>query len=176
MIWRAGSTSSRREAPAGSVRAAIEADLAQIAALFDAVIARGDSYPFEHALDGRAQRDYWFGPGVSSYVWDEGGRVLGVYKLVPNQAGRGGHVANASYLVAPEARGRGLGRRLGEDSLVRARDAGYRAMQFNFVVTTNAAAVRLWQSLGFTIIGTSPGAYRHAQLGFVDAYVMFRTL
>jgi L-amino acid N-acyltransferase YncA len=158
------------------VRAAVLADLEPIERIFRAVIAKGDSYPFEADISAQAVRDYWFAPGVSSYVWQEDGRVLGMYRFVANQVGRGAHVANASYMIAPEAQGRGLGRKLGEDSLVRARAAGFRAMQFNFVVSTNTAAVRLWKSLGFDVVGALPGAFRHEVLGYVDALVMFRDL
>src|SRR5689334_8170042 len=93
----------------------------------------------------------------------------------PNQPGLGSHVANTVFMVSPSARGLGVGRRMGEH-LSEARRLGFRAMQFNFVVSTNEPALRLWQQLGFSIIGTLPGAFRHSQRGFVDAYVMFRTL
>lgn len=104
------------------------------------------------------------------------GRVVGTYVLKPNQPALGSHVANASFMVSPVARGSGVGRSMGEHSLAEARRLGFRAMQFNFVVSTNEAAVRLWQRLGFGIVGTLPGAFRHARLGFVDAYVMFQEL
>jgi ribosomal protein S18 acetylase RimI-like enzyme len=101
---------------------------------------------------------------------------VGTYILRPNRPGLGSHVSNASFMVCPSARGLGVGRAMGEHCLEEARRLGYRAMQFNFVVSTNEAAVKLWQRLGFTIVGTLPGAFRHRTLGFVDAYVMFRTL
>src|SRR6185436_9453208 len=93
----------------------------------------------------------------------------------PNQPGRGAHVANAGFMVAPEARGRGVGRELGEHAIAEARRLGFRAMQFNFVVSTNPA-VRVWRALGFAVVGTLPGAFRHPERGFVDVYVMFREL
>ena len=99
-----------------------------------------------------------------------------MYKLIANRRDRGSHVANASFMVAPASSGRGVGRRMGLHCLREAKRAGFLAMQFNFVVSTNAAAVALWQSLGFAIVGTLPRAFRHAQLGDVDAYVMYRSL
>src|SRR5437870_5184258 len=120
---------------------------------------------------------YWFRPDTHTYVAVSGEQVVvGTYILKPNQPALGSHVANAAFMVSPAARGSGIGRRMGEHALAEARRLGFRAMQFNFVVSTNEAAVRLWQQLGFAIIGTLPGAFRHPQRGFVDAYVMFQTL
>jgi ribosomal protein S18 acetylase RimI-like enzyme len=101
---------------------------------------------------------------------------VGTYILKPNQPALGSHVANAAFMVLPAARGSGVGRGMGEHCLAEGRRLGFRAMQFNFVVSTNEAAVRLWQQLGFHIVGTLAEAFRHSQLGFVDAYVMFRML
>ena len=107
---------------------------------------------------------------------ESGGSIVGTYILKPNQPALGARVANASFMVSLDARGLGVGRRMGEHCLDEARRLGFCAMQFNFVVSTNQAAIRLWQQLGFRITGTLPGAYRHARLGFVDAHVMFREL
>lgn len=101
---------------------------------------------------------------------------MGTYILKANQPGLGSHVANASFMVSSFARGLGAGRRMGEHCLEEARKAGFLAMQFNIVICTNEVAVRLWKQLGFEIVGTVPGAYRHSSLGFVDAHVMFRRL
>jgi ribosomal protein S18 acetylase RimI-like enzyme len=95
---------------------------------------------------------------------------------VANQPGLGSHVANASFMVAPAFHGKGAGRHMGLHCLREARRIGFRAMQFNFVVSTNSAAVALWRRLGFDIVGTLPGAFAHRELGYVDAYVMFRSL
>jgi ribosomal protein S18 acetylase RimI-like enzyme len=99
-----------------------------------------------------------------------------MYKLQPNHVGRGAHVANASYMVSPNAQGVGVGHLLGEHSIGEARRQGYLAMQFNFVVSTNNPAIHLWKRLGFSIVGTLPKAYRHRRLGYVDAYVMYKLL
>ena len=145
--------------------------------IFSVHVAAGESYPFTTATSREAGHAYWLGPGVSSLVALSGSaRVLGMYRLVPNQVGRGRHVANASFMVSPSAQGAGIGRMLGEHSLGEARRQGFLAMQFNHVVSTNTAAVRLWKKLGFSIVGTLPKAYRHKRLGYVDAYVMYQLL
>ncbi|HVJ62666.1 MAG TPA: GNAT family N-acetyltransferase [Tahibacter sp.] len=158
------------------IRPVCAADADALWEIFREVAAGGDTYVFDADKTREFADAYWFGPGVSAWVAVEDGRVLGVYKIVANQRDRGAHVANASYMVGATARGRGLGAALGRHSLEQARALGYAAMQFNFVVSTNTAAVTLWQRLGFAIVGTLPGAYRHEQLGFVDAYVMYRSL
>ena len=119
---------------------------------------------------------YWFRAGTRTYVALSDDQIVGTYVLRPNRPGLGSHVANASFMVSPTARGIGIGRAMGEHCLAEARALGYCAMQFNFVVSTNEAAVRLWERLGFRIVGRLPGAFRHLTKGFVDAYVMFRSL
>lgn len=105
-----------------------------------------------------------------------GAGICGMYKLGANYPGRGGHVASATYVVAPAVQGRGIGRAMVDHSLSQARSEGYLAMQFNFVVSTNVPAVGLYEKLGFAVVGMLPGAFRHRDLGFVDAYVMHRHL
>jgi ribosomal protein S18 acetylase RimI-like enzyme len=102
--------------------------------------------------------------------------IVGTYILRPNQSGGGSHVANAAFMVASDAQGCGVGRAMAEHCLNEARRIGFRAMQFNYVISTNTPAIRLWQELGFEIVGTLPGAFRHPQKGYVDVYVMFRSL
>src|SRR6266851_8335167 len=119
---------------------------------------------------------YWFGSQHEVCAATDGAQVLGTYFLQPNQQGGGSHVANCGYVTAPWARGRGVGRVMCAHSLDRARERGFRAMQFNFVISTNDRAVRLWQSFGFEIVGRLPGAFLHPTLGYVDAYVMYRDL
>ena len=158
------------------IREATESDFAGIWPIFQAIVAQGDTYVFSPEATRNDAFAYWFGPGVSSYVAEEDGRIIGMYKLIPNQRDRGSHVANASFMVSPDARGNGIGAALGRDCLEEARRAGFKAMQFNFVVSTNTGAVELWKKLGFKIVGTLPGAFRHLTLGYVDAYVMYRVL
>ena len=107
---------------------------------------------------------------------EKDGRVVGTYILRPNQAGGGSHVANAAFMVAPDAQGSGVGREMAEHCLDQARRMGFCAMQFNFVVSTNVPAIHLWERLGFKIVGTLPGAFHHPEKGYVDVYVMYRSL
>ena len=105
---------------------------------------------------------------------NDNGEIVGSYTLHQNQAAGGAHVANAAFIVAKNARGQGIGRAMGEHCLNEARRLGFRAMQFNFVVSTNESAVKLWQNLGMKIVGTLPGAFRHPRRGYVDVYVMYQ--
>jgi len=158
------------------IRPATDADFEAMWSIFREVIATGDTYPFAPDTPRADALAYWFGPGVASWVVEAEGRIVGMYKVVQNQRDLGSHVANASFMVAPAYNGRGAGRQMGLHCLREARQRGFRAMQFNFVVSTNSAAVALWRSLGFAIVGTLPEAFRHKDLGYVDAYVMFRSL
>jgi len=119
---------------------------------------------------------YWMGADKETYVGQENGTVVGTYCLRANQAGGGEHVCNCGYMTAEHAQGRGVARALCLHSLDRARERGFRAMQFNCVVSTNDRAVRLWESLGFAIVGVLPQAFLHPSQGYVDAFVMFQTL
>lgn len=144
--------------------------------IFQAVITPGTTYVFAAETSYEDGFAYWFSQGVTSYVAEDAGRIVGMYKLVPNQRDLGSHVANASFMVDPSCSGKGAGRKMGQHCLREAKKAGYLAMQFNFVVSTNEAAVALWQKLGFAIVGTLPKAFLHKSLGYVDAYVMHRFL
>lgn len=121
-------------------------------------------------------RRTWIEVPTATFVAVLDGKVVGTYFLKPNQPGLGSHVCNAGYAVASSARGKGIATLMCEDSQVQAVAMGFRAMQFNLVVATNERAVRLWQRLGFEIVGRLPGVFRHRQLGYVDAFVMFKTL
>lgn len=158
------------------IRSATKADEDAIWQIFRSVVAPGDTYAFDPEISREAALAYWFGVGTRTFVADNDGTILGTYIIRPNQLGPGSHVANAGFMVRPGVQGRGVGRKMGEHSLQEARQLGFRAMQFNFVVSTNRAAIHLWQSLGFVIIGTLPGAFRHPSEGFVDVFVMFRNL
>ena len=158
------------------VRPAQAADADAIWRIFQAVVAGGDTYVFAPDTSRDVAIDYFMGPDISSWLAEIDGEVVGMYKLIANRGGLGSHVANASFMVDPAAHGRGVGKAMGEHCLAQARLAGYEAMQFNFVVSTNTAGVELWKKLGFTIVGTLPKAFRHSRLGLVDAYVMHRFL
>jgi len=159
-----------------NIRPATLADVDDIWRIFHAVVAAGDTYTFPPDSPRTNAVDYFLGPGMTTWVIEDGHRVIGVYKLIANGIGLGAHVANASFMVDPAAQRKGVGRAMGEHCLEQARRAGYQAMQFNFVVSTNTAAVELWRKLGFQIVGTLPKAFNHATLGYVDAYVMHRFL
>jgi len=159
-----------------NIRAATRDDEDGIWNIFQAVVRPGDTYVFDPDTRREDALAYWFASGTQTYVLEDGGEILGTYILRQNQVALGSHVANAALMVSPASRGVGVGRRMGEHCLAEARRMGFKSMQFNFVVSTNETAVRLWKSLGFKIVGTLPGAFRHAKLGYVDAYVMFQNL
>jgi ribosomal protein S18 acetylase RimI-like enzyme len=144
--------------------------------IFHAVVAAGDTYSYPPDIDEAQARAMWTTPPSRCFVAEREGEVLGVYMLRPNQPGLGDHVANCGYMVSPHARGQGVASAMCEHSLAQARGAGFTAMQYNFVVSSNEAAVRLWQRHGFAIVGRVPGAFRHARLGPTDVFVMHRML
>jgi L-amino acid N-acyltransferase YncA len=158
------------------IRTATEADHDAIWEMFHDVIAAGDCFAFDAKLSRADALAFWFGEGKRTYVTEEEGRVCGSYYLKPNQQGGGAHVVNAGYMVSEAARGRGVGRTMGLHSLDEAQRLGFRAMQFNFVISTNESALHLWKELGFAIVGTLPAAFLHPQRGYVDVYIMFRSL
>jgi L-amino acid N-acyltransferase YncA len=158
------------------IRPAVPADFEALWPIFQAVVATGTTYFFAPDTSREDARAYWFAPGISSFVAEDDGRVVGMYKIVANHRDLGSHVANASFMVDPAASGKGVGRAMGAHCLREARRMGFLAMQFNLVVSTNEAAVALWKKLGFEIVGTLPKVFRHRERGLVDAYVMHRFL
>ncbi len=160
-----------------TIRPAAAGDFDAMRRISEAVLAGGDAYVLDPGSPPEDTRAYWLGPGVASFVaLDDAQAVIGMYRMVANWPGRGSHVANASFMVSPLTQGRGIGRAMGLHCLAEAQKAGFLAMQFNFVVSTNTAAVALWQQLGFAIVGTLPQAFRHKALGLVDACVMYRRI
>jgi L-amino acid N-acyltransferase YncA len=158
------------------IRPALNADHDAIWNIFHEIIAAGDTYAFDPQMPREEALAYWFRADTHTYIAERNGGVVGTYILRPNQSGPGSHVANAAFMVAPDAEGAGVGRRMAEHCLSEARRMGFRAMQFNFVVSTNNRAIPLWDQLGFKIVGTLPGAFRHPKKGYVDVYVMYRSL
>jgi len=144
--------------------------------IFRIVVSAGDTYSYPPDITFEQARALWMTPPSRVFVALDGGKPVGCYMMRPNQPGLGDHVANAGYMVAPHARGRGIAGMMCEDSLARARREGFKAMQFNFVVSTNEIAVALWRKHGFEIVGRVPKAFRHATLGLVDTFVMHRML
>lgn len=159
-----------------SIRKAEPRDVAAIAAIILPTIREGATYTLDQDMSEQEALAYWMGPDKETFVAEQEGVILGTYYMRPNQAGAGRHVCNCGYMTGAAATGRGVARRMCEHSLEHARSQGYRAMQFNFVVSTNERAVKLWQSLGFEIVGRLPGAFRHPSADYVDAFVMYKQL
>jgi ribosomal protein S18 acetylase RimI-like enzyme len=179
------------------IRVATDADRDAVWNIFHKVVAAGGTYALDPNISREDALAYWFASGTRTYVAGEDAvgdsvavtekltaspaitrvrQVLGTYILRPNQSGGGSHVANAGFMVSANATGQGIGRAMAEHCLSEARRLGFRAMQFNYVISTNIAAIRLWQDLGFEIVGTLANAFRHPDKGYVDVYVMYRSL
>jgi ribosomal protein S18 acetylase RimI-like enzyme len=182
------------------IRRATEADRDAIWNIFHEVVASGDTYALDPHMSREDALAYWFAEGTHTYVVELDEHPLGVaesfpgtatpsptvereravtagtYILRPNQSGGGSHVANAGFMVSASTRGQGIGRAMAEHCLSEARRLGFRAMQFNYVISTNTAAIHLWEDLGFEIVGTLPSAFRHPDQGYVDVHVMYRSL
>ena len=136
----------------------------------------GDTYAYPPDISFEEARALWTTPPARTFIAVAEGQAVGCYLLRPNQPGLGDHVANAGYMVTREARGQGIGGVLCEHSMEVARQAGFLAMQFNFVVSSNEVAIRLWKKHGFEIVGRVPKAFRHSSLGLIDVFVMYRLL
>lgn len=159
-----------------TVRAAGPDDRNAVWAILEPVIRAGETYTLPREIGREEALEYWFGGEHEVFVAEEAGRAVGTYFLCPNQRGGGAHVANCGYITAADATGKGVARAMCAHSLEHAKRRGFRAMQFNFVVSTNEIAVRLWKSFGFEIVGRLPQAFLHPVAGYVDAYVMYRVL
>lgn len=156
-----------------TIRPATDADWPVLWGIFDEIVRAGETYAYPEDLSSEQARPLWLErPPGATVVLEEDGDILGTAKMGPNRPGRGDHVGTASFMVAEAARGKGVGRRLGEYAVQWHRDAGYRSIQFNAVVETNTTAVALWRSLGFRIVGTVPEAFRSRSHGYVGLHVM----
>jgi len=159
------------------IRVATARDWPDLWPIFRDIVAAGETYAYPEDLTSEQAATLWLEqPPGSTVVHEEDGTVVGTAKMGPNRPGRGAHVGTASFLVAAEARGLGVGRALAEHVVAWHREQGYRGIQFNAVVETNTAAVGLWESLGFSIVGTVPGAFRSASHGYVGLHVMHLSL
>jgi len=158
------------------IRPATSDDAPAIWSIVGPTIRAGETYALPRDMSEADAPSYWMGSDRQTFVAVADGRIAGTYYLRANRAGGGDHVANCGYITDTAVAGKGVARRMAEHSIELARSQGFRAMQFNFVVSTNERAVRLWQSLGFEIVGRLPLAFRHPSLGYVDALVMFQTL
>jgi len=158
------------------IRPSTEGDADAMWGILEPVLRAGETYALPRGWTRTETLAYWNGADHSVFVAEEAGEVLGTYYLHPNQMGGGAHVANCGYVTHGRAVGRGVARAMCVHSLQFAARQGFKAMQFNFVVSTNERAVALWKGLGFEVVGRLPGAYEHPTLGFVDALVMYRIL
>ena len=163
--------------PTPRIRDYIDSDWLSVWAIIQEIVTAGDTYAYDPGWSSDQARAVWVeAPPGHTVVACDGSRMLGTAKMGPNRPGPGSHVATASFMVAGDARGRGVGRALAEYALAWAREQGYAAMQFNAVVESNHAAVRLWRALGFRIIGTVPEAFEHPTLGRLGLHIMHRRL
>lgn len=159
-----------------NIREATAADFEQIWPIFHEILVAGETYAFPPDITREQAFEVWMKAPRKSYVFEENGRILGAYFIKTNQGGPGDHVCNCGYIVSSAARGRGLATAMCEHSQDIARQLGYKAMQFNIVVSTNETAVKLWTKLGFDTVGRLPKAFRHSSKGYVDAFVMYKWL
>ena len=160
-----------------SIREFEESDWPVVWPMLRTTFEAGETYVFaSDSSEADVHRAWIEVPAVTNVAVAGDGRVVGTYDLKPNQPGRGAHVCNCGYVVDPAIQGKGIAAAMCEHSQLLAVEMGFRAMQFNLVVASNERAVRLWQRLGFAVVGTLPGAYHHRRLGFVDALVMYKTL
>lgn len=151
-------------------------DQAALWEILQPILRAGETYALPREMSEADAVAYWTGTDRETFVVEADGQLLGTYYLKANQAGGGAHVANCGYMTAVSASGRGVARAMCSHSLTYAKDKGFKAMQFNFVVSTNVRAVRLWESFGFEIIGRLPGVFLSPLMGYVDALIMFRSL
>jgi ribosomal protein S18 acetylase RimI-like enzyme len=158
------------------IRPAADGDANAIWTIMEPIIRAGETYTLPRDMDKDGALAYWLSPEREVFVAEGNSEIVGTYCLQANQTGGGAHVANCGYMTAVSAMGRGVARAMCDHSLDRARERGFRAMQFNFVISTNDRAVRLWQSFGFEIVGRLPKAFLHPTLSYVDAYIMYRDL
>jgi len=158
------------------IRHARQEDRPAIWRILEPTIRAAETYTLPRDMSEAEALAYWIGADRETFVAEGEGRILGTYYLRANQPGGGAHVANCGYMTAADASGRGVARAMCEHSLRHARERGFRAMQFNFVVSSNERAVKLWQGLGFETVGRLPGAFLHPRLGYVDALVMYKVL
>lgn len=160
-----------------SIRETCEADWPQVWAILEPVFRAGETYSFAQDISEQQAHHAWMELPAKTFVCTKpDGEVVGTYFLKANQPGQGAHVCNCGYAVSSTGRGSGVASSMCEHSQQVARETGFRSMQFNLVVSTNEGAVRLWQQLGFSIVGTLPEAFNHPIRGYVDAFVMFKHL
>jgi L-amino acid N-acyltransferase YncA len=155
---------------------ATEADFAKIWPIFQDIVQNGRTFVYRPDISFDEAKTVWFDEKFATYIASVNGEVVGAYVIRPGHRDLGSHIANAAYIIAFEHRGKGYGEDIARDSFVQAKELGFKAMQFNYVISTNKVAVALWQKLGFNIVGTVPKAYQHKELGLVDIHIMHKYL
>lgn len=158
------------------IRQAVSSDHDAIWEIIHQVISAGDTYVFDPDSPKEKMLAFWCGQDRHTYVAVSDDKIVGSFVLKDNQPDLGSHIANGAYMVSPSASGQGIGKAMGEYSIAEAKRLGYKAMQFNIVIKSNERAVKLWQNLGFKIIGEIPEAFNHKQIGLTNAYIMYRKL
>lgn len=158
------------------IRKSNATDAEAIWEILKAIISEGDSFAYSPSSKKDEMMEYWFSKNKYTYTALLDGKIAGTFFIQNNQPGLGSHIANAGYATSPKVYGQGIGKQMGIFSLDEARKLGYKAMQFNIVVKTNERAVKLWQDIGFKIIGEVPDAFQHQTLGLVNAYIMYQKL
>jgi L-amino acid N-acyltransferase YncA len=158
------------------IREATEKDFEEIWPIFSEIVSAGETYAYPRDTSKDEAKELWLYYPRKTYVIEDNGKILGTYYIKTNQTGAGNHVCNCGYMVATKARGRGLATAMCEHSQEVALELGYKAMQFNFVASSNEGAVRLWEKLGFEAVGRLPKAFNHPRNGYVDAFVMYKWL
>ena len=159
-----------------NIREAAEKDFDEIWPIFHEIVSAGEPYAYSQDTTKEQALNIWLKAPRKTFVFEENGKILGTYYLKTNQAGPGSHVCNCGYMVSSKARGKGLGTAMCEHSQQAAKELGFKAMQFNFVASTNEGAIRLWEKLGFETVGKLPKAFNHPAKGYVDALVMYKWL
>lgn len=154
-----------------------QSDWSVVWRIVEPVFRLGETYAFSPQISESEAYKVWVEAPTATYVAkDNFGEVLGTYYIKPNQPALGSHVCNCGYIVAEQSRGKGVASLMCEHSQHEAKRLGFRAMQFNLVVSTNEGAIRLWRKLGFAVVGTLPEAFEHPKYGFVDALIMYKQL
>ncbi len=158
------------------IRKATNNDVDSVWEIFHAVIKKGDTYVFDPETPKQDLNKHWFAQNMFTYVLENNNIIYGTYILKPNQIDLGSHVANGSYMVHPNARRQGFGDAMCNHSIKEARKLGFKAIQFNMIVSTNKPAIELWKKLGFEIVGTIPDGFNHLTKGYIDVYIMYKKL
>lgn len=158
------------------IRKATNNDVDSVWEIFHEVIIKGDTYVFDPETKKHDLNKHWFATNMHTYVLEKNNKIWGTYILKPNQIDLGSHIANGSYMVHSNARRQGFGEAMCNHSLKEAGKLGFKAIQFNMIVSTNKPAIKLWKKLGFEIVGTIPNGFNHLTKGYIDAYIMYKKL